>query len=265
MGARNGGIAAFTVAFRGVLVDLDAAEEALVYEIARRHGQPPMDRGRALARRLRALATELGGVAPAVDALAAERGFRWSPSGADAVARLAPGAGRARACGRCSSASRRPSSRSPTAEHALVDSALRPLDGAFTAVVCARGARGALRAALARADAPADRVVHVGRDPAELRAAARARDARRPGRGAVAPRPRHPARRGAMTPGAPAGVGHGGAGARVARPHPEQRDPAGDAVARARARPPLRRRPPDGARGPPAARPSGSAAASAEP
>ena len=38
--------------------------------------------------------------------------------------------------------------------------------------MCARGARGALRAALARADAPADRVVHVGRDPAELRAAA---------------------------------------------------------------------------------------------
>lgn len=172
MGARNGGIAAFTVAFRGVLVDLDAAEEALVYEIARRHGQPPMDRGRALARRLRALATELGGVAPAVDALAAERGFRWSPSGADAVARLALGCRTRAGVRTLLERLEAPVVAVATAEHALVDSALRPLDGAFTAVVCARGARGALRAALARADAPADRVVHVGRDPAELRAAA---------------------------------------------------------------------------------------------
>ena len=127
-----------------------------------------------------------------------------------------------------------------TAEHALVDSALRPVDGAFAAVVCARGARGALRAALARADAPADRVVHVGRDPRSC--------APRPRSGCASSRPRScrgspsaspsPRRHDARTP---AGVRHRGAGARVARPHPEQRDPAGHAVARARARPQLRR------------------------
>jgi hypothetical protein len=172
MGARQGGIAAVTVAFRGVLVDLDAAEEALVYELARRHGQAPMDRGRALARRLRALAVELGGVAPAVDALAAERGFRWAPPGSDAVARLAVACRTLAGVPTLLERLEAPVVVVATAEPALVDSALRPLDGAFAAVVCARSARGALRAALARTDAAADRVVHVARDPAELRVAA---------------------------------------------------------------------------------------------
>ena len=172
MGARGDGITAVTVGFRGVLVDLDAAEEALVYELARRHGQAPMDRGRALARRLRALAVELGGVAPAVDALAVERGFRWAPAGADAVARLAAGCRTVAGVRTLLERLDAPVVAIATAEQDLVDAALRPLDGAFAAVVCARGPRGALRAALARMNAPADRVVHVGRDAAELRAAA---------------------------------------------------------------------------------------------
>ena len=172
MGARAGRIAAVTVAFRGVLVDLDAAEESLVYELARRHGQPPMDRGRDLARRLRALTLQHGGLAPAVDALAAERGFRWAPAGTDAVRSIAAACRTLAGVRTLLERLDAPVVAVATAEHELVDAALRPLDGAFAAVVCAPGPRAAVRAALARADAPADRVVHVGIDPAELRAAA---------------------------------------------------------------------------------------------
>jgi phosphoglycolate phosphatase-like HAD superfamily hydrolase len=172
MGDRPGGIAAVTFAFRGVLVDLDAAEEALVYAIARRHGLAPMDRGRALARRLRELEAELGCLAAAVDALCAERGFRWAPAGADAVRRVAAGcrtlAGVRPALERLDV----PAVAVAAAEPAVVERALRPLDGAFAAVVAARGPRAALRAALARAGAPADRIVHVGADRAELQIAA---------------------------------------------------------------------------------------------
>ncbi len=172
MGARQGRIAAVTVAFRGVLVDLDAAEDALVYELARRHGQAPMDRGRALADRLRAHASELGGIAPAFDALAAEHGFRWAPPGRDAVRKLAGGCRTVAGVQTVLERLDAPVVAVATAEQELVGPALRPLDGAFAAVVCAPGAHRALRAALARVEAPADRVVHVGRDPAELRAAA---------------------------------------------------------------------------------------------
>jgi len=58
------------------------------------------------------------------------------------------------------------------AEAEIVDRALRPLDGAFAAVVTARGPRAALRAAVARAGVPAERVVHVSADRVELQVAA---------------------------------------------------------------------------------------------
>jgi len=60
MEERIDGAAAVTLAFRGVLVDLDGAEQALVYGIARRHGVAPLDRGRALSRRLRAVEVDHG-------------------------------------------------------------------------------------------------------------------------------------------------------------------------------------------------------------
>jgi phosphoglycolate phosphatase-like HAD superfamily hydrolase len=172
MEERHSDVAAVTLAFRGVLVDLDGAEETLVYELARRHGLAPMDRGRALARRLRALEAELGSLSAAVDALATERGFRWAPPGGDAVRRIA---GACRTLATVRPALERleiPAVAVAAAEPAIVDTALRPLDGAFAAVVTARGPRTALRAALARAGAPAARVVHVGTDRAELRIAA---------------------------------------------------------------------------------------------
>ena len=171
MGERPG-VAAVTFAFRGVLVDLDAAEEALVYAIARRHGIAPMDRGRALAERLRTLEAELGGLAAAVDALARERGLRWAPAGADAVRRVAAACRTLTSVRPALERLELPAVAVAAAEPLVVERALRPLDGAFAAVVTAHGPRAALRAALARAGVPADRIVHVGADRTELQIAA---------------------------------------------------------------------------------------------
>ena len=172
MGGWDEEVAAVTVAFRGVLADLDGAEQALVYGIARRHGQAPMDRGRALARRLRVLEGEHGSLVAAYDALVAERGFRWAAPAAEAVDALAATC-RMRAPARSALEHLGvPALAVAVAEPELVDRVLRPLDGAFAAIVTARGPAGALRAALAHTGAPAERVVHVGTDPAELCAAA---------------------------------------------------------------------------------------------
>ena len=172
MEERDRGVAAVTLSFRGVLVDLDAAEEWFVCELARRNGQMPMDRGRALARRLRALQAELGGLAAAAEALAAERGFRWAPLGPEAVAATAAACRTLAPVRPMLERLEVPALAVAAAEPELVESALRPLDGAFAAVVTGRGPRAVLRAALERAGAPAGRVVHVGTDRAELRAAA---------------------------------------------------------------------------------------------
>jgi hypothetical protein len=172
MEKRAPGACAVTLAFRGVLVDLDGAEEWLVCELARRHGQMPMDRGRALARRLRALQAELGGLAPAFDALAEERGFRWAPSGSGAVRALAAACRTLAPVPPMLERLDIPVLAVAAVEAELVEAALRPLDGAFAAVVCGRGPRAVLRAAIDRTGAPAGRVVHVGTDRAELRAAA---------------------------------------------------------------------------------------------
>jgi hypothetical protein len=172
MDERDPGACAVTLAFRGVLVDLDGAEEWLVSELARRHGLMPMDRGRSLALRLRALQAELGGLAPAVDALAAERGFRWAPAGADAVRAMAAACRTLAPVRPMLERLDIPALAVAAVEQELVEAALRPLDGAFAAVVTGRGPRAVLRAALDRTGAPARRVVHVATDRAELRAAA---------------------------------------------------------------------------------------------
>jgi hypothetical protein len=169
---RVSGACAVTLAFRGVLVDLDGAEEWLVCELARRHGQAPMDRGRSLARRLRALQAELGGLVPAVDALADERGFRWAPSGIVAVREMAAACRTLAPVRPMLERLDVPALAVAAVEPELVEAVLRPLDGAFAAVVTGRGPRAVLRAALDRTGAPAGRVVHVGTDRAELRAAA---------------------------------------------------------------------------------------------
>ena len=199
-----------------------------------------------------------------VDALAAERGFRWAPPGADAVGALAA-ACRTRAGVRPALERLEvPVVAVAAAEPELVDRALRPLDGAFTAVVtrprparrAARRARPRRRARRARRPRRHAITRSCARPPPRACASPRPRELSRPRR-------RRRARRGVMTlelQPVPATE----ALARALRDRIlERRDRARDPAARARARPQLRRRPPDGARGAPAARPSGPAAAAA--
>lgn len=62
------------------------AIEAVVYELARRNGESPMDRGAALRRRVLELADY--GIAEAFERLARERGYRNEESGEECVARV---------------------------------------------------------------------------------------------------------------------------------------------------------------------------------
>src|SRR5688572_12415971 len=82
-----------TLTFGGSLVDWRSAVESVLYETARRHGEGPLDAGRALRRRLEGLEAARdapdGRFAAAFDALARERGYRWAPPGAAALQRVA--------------------------------------------------------------------------------------------------------------------------------------------------------------------------------
>ncbi|HET6549079.1 MAG TPA: hypothetical protein VFG79_11510 [Solirubrobacter sp.] len=61
------------------------AIEAVVYELARRNGESPLDRGAALRRRVEALAED--GLAHAFEQLARERGWRGEENGDESEAR----------------------------------------------------------------------------------------------------------------------------------------------------------------------------------
>ena len=128
------------LACQGTLMDSASALEAVVYELARRNGESPLDRGVSLRRRVEALATTRPGgrgLAFAFERLAHERGWvteesgeeslsravflsRLYPDVPDAVVRAARGA-RLVALAR--------------ADRRLVEGALRPLDGAFEAII----------------------------------------------------------------------------------------------------------------------------------
>ena len=60
---------------------------AVAYELARRNGESPMDRGAALGRRVEALAAEHG-LAAAFEFFKAERCYRLEESGAESAARV---------------------------------------------------------------------------------------------------------------------------------------------------------------------------------
>jgi len=74
-------------ACRGTLVDWTGAIEAVVYELARRNGESPLDRGAALRRRVDALA-DGHGLARGFERLARERGYRGEESGEESLARV---------------------------------------------------------------------------------------------------------------------------------------------------------------------------------
>jgi hypothetical protein len=64
----------------------ESAIAAVAYELARRNGESPMDRGAALGSRV--LELSYGGLADGFERLARERGYRWDVCGVECVARV---------------------------------------------------------------------------------------------------------------------------------------------------------------------------------
>ncbi|HEX5616928.1 MAG TPA: hypothetical protein VFX51_00825 [Solirubrobacteraceae bacterium] len=80
-------VAHVAFACRGTLVDWTSALDAVAYELARRNGESPLDRGASLGRRVEALAAS-DGLARGFERLAEERGYRDEESGAESLARV---------------------------------------------------------------------------------------------------------------------------------------------------------------------------------
>ncbi len=74
-------------ACRGTLLDWAGAIEAVAYELARRNGESPLDRGAELRRRVERLA-DGHGLARGFERLARERGYRGEESGDESLARV---------------------------------------------------------------------------------------------------------------------------------------------------------------------------------
>jgi FMN phosphatase YigB (HAD superfamily) len=162
-------IEAVILALNGTVVNWRDGVETVLYELARRHGESPLDRGRTLRHRLDAL-QRFGPFAWAYETLAAERGYRWASSGEQAFQRVvaacrpfadaAPALTSARAAGLKVVAV-------GGGDNRLVDAALRPLDGAFDEVLHACPLDRVARAI----GVPAARILHVATATAALRAA----------------------------------------------------------------------------------------------
>jgi FMN phosphatase YigB (HAD superfamily) len=74
-------------ACRGTLVDWAGAIDAVTYELARRNGESPLDRGAALGRRVETLAGD-DGLALGFERLARERAYLDEESGEESFARV---------------------------------------------------------------------------------------------------------------------------------------------------------------------------------
>jgi hypothetical protein len=74
-------------ACRGTLVDWKGAIDAVAYELARRNGESPLDRGAALGRCVETLA-DGDGLARGFERLADGRGYRGEESGDESLARV---------------------------------------------------------------------------------------------------------------------------------------------------------------------------------
>jgi hypothetical protein len=81
------GVEHVAFACRGTLVDWAGAIDAVAYELARRNGESPLDRGASLGRRVETLA-DGDGLARGFERLAHERGYRGEESGAESLARV---------------------------------------------------------------------------------------------------------------------------------------------------------------------------------
>lgn len=158
-----------TLACRGAVIDWRGAVEAMLYAEACRHGESPLDRGRALRRRLEAMTAPGEGPAVAYERLVAERGWRWARPATAALARAAamcrPFPDVAPALAATAAAGVRVvavyDARLPS-----VEPALRPLDGGFEAVLPASPMSAARALGV-----PSRRMLHVATGGAQLRAA----------------------------------------------------------------------------------------------
>jgi FMN phosphatase YigB (HAD superfamily) len=156
-------VEAVVLTCRGTLASWSPAVEAVAYEQARVNAESPLDRGAALRRRVEELSA---GVTPSLaegfDRLAAERGWRRGMTGSECrgrVVALARPYAEVPAALELAIAAGRPLVVASTGDPVLVEGALRPLDGAFDAVLTARELD---------ADVPASAARWLGANPRRL-------------------------------------------------------------------------------------------------
>jgi FMN phosphatase YigB (HAD superfamily) len=156
-------VEAVVLACRGTLASWSPAVEAVAYEQARVNAESPLDRGAALRRRVEELsAGATPSLAEGFDRLAAERGWRRGMTGAECrgrVVALARPYAEVPAALELAIAAGRPLVVASSGDPVLVEGALRPLDGAFDAVLTARELGG---------DVPASAARWLGADPRRL-------------------------------------------------------------------------------------------------
>jgi FMN phosphatase YigB (HAD superfamily) len=165
----EGRIEAVAFACDGTVVNWRDSVESVLCRMARRHGEAPLDRGRSLRRALEAVPART--FAEAYERLAAARGYRWAGPGdlalqqAVAGCRSFPDAGPALEAARAAGLQ---VVAVAAEDPRLVEAALRPLDGAFDAVLGGCSLARAVRAI----GVPAERILHVASGAVALRAAA---------------------------------------------------------------------------------------------
>jgi hypothetical protein len=121
-------------ACRGTLVDWRGAIDAVAYELARRNGESPLDRGAALGRRAEELARGHG-LARGFDRLAQERGYRDEESGDESLARVVAMARPLRGAREAVALAVRSGKRVVAVSRSESADAMQPFGGAFEAVV----------------------------------------------------------------------------------------------------------------------------------
>ena len=121
-------------ACRGTLVDWKGAIDAVAYELGRRNGESPLDRGAALGRCVESLA-DGDGLARGFERLADGRGYRGEESGDESLARVVAMARPLRGARTAVALAVRSGKRVVAVSRDESAGALQPFGGAFEAVV----------------------------------------------------------------------------------------------------------------------------------
>jgi FMN phosphatase YigB (HAD superfamily) len=137
-------------ACRGTLVDWAGAIDAVTYELARRNGESPLDRGASLGRHVESLA-DGDGLARGFERLVHERGYVGEESGAESLARVVAMARPLRGAREAVQLAVRSGRRVVAVARTESIRALGPFGGAFEAVV----------SDLREIDAPPEAILYV--------------------------------------------------------------------------------------------------------